>query len=151
MQMLASGKAGGEKFFGVYASGDPTGENRRKAYEAIAQTGIAADLAKFPNTKITEGMIEAASQKTGIDPIMIATILKLDSSYGTQGKGARNNNPGNVGQFDSLDAKGITVKGYDTLQEGIDAVAFNLKKRYDALPDAYKKRYTVDEAASGLV
>ena len=94
-------------------------------------------------------MIEAASQKTGIDPLMIATILKLDSSYGTAGKGARNNNPGNVGQFDSLDAKGITVKGYDTLQEGIDAVAGNLKKRYDALPDVYKKEFTSEEVAAG--
>lgn len=75
----------------------------------------------------------SSAERYGVDPLMIAATMGLDSSMGTKGKGARNNNPGNVGQFDSLDAKGITVKGYDTLQDGIDAVANNLAKRQKAL------------------
>ena len=76
----------GKKFFGVYASADPTGENRAREYNNIASTGISADLARVPGTKITEEMINNASAQTGIDPIAIATILKMDSSYGTKGK-----------------------------------------------------------------
>ena len=133
MRSLASWMVNGKKFFGLYASADPTGENRAREYSNIASTGISADLARVPGTKITEEMIKNASAQTGIDPIAIATILKLDSSYGTKGKGARNNNPWNVGQTDTLDAQGITVKGYPTLQEGVNAVAKNLKKRMDAM------------------
>jgi len=47
-------------------------------------------------------MINATAQKYNIDPVMVATIMEMDSSMGTKGLGSRNNNPGNVGQFDSL-------------------------------------------------
>jgi hypothetical protein len=57
---------------------------------------------------------------------MIA-IMAQDSAMGTKGLGAKNNNPGNIGQFDSLGTKG--VKGYTTLQDGVDAVAKNLAGR----------------------
>jgi hypothetical protein len=94
MQALAAGKTmDGKKFFGVYASGDPTGANRRAAYEQVASTGISADIAKYAGSKITEDTINNSAAKYGVDPVMIATILKMDSSYGTQGMGARNNNP----------------------------------------------------------
>lgn len=86
MKALASGKLNGQKFFGVYATGDPTGQNRANEYAKIEKSGIDADLAKFPNTKITSEMINNSAAKFSIDPIMLATILKLDSSYGTAGK-----------------------------------------------------------------
>lgn len=57
--------------------------------------------------------------------------MAADSSMGTKGLGARNNNPGNVGQFDSLWTQG--VKWYATLQDWVNAVAQNLAKRVDAL------------------
>ena len=84
-------------------------------------------------SKITADMVNQAAIATGIDPITIAAKMAQDSWMGTQGKGARNNNPWNVGQFDSLDAKWITVKGYNTLEDWVLAVADNFKKRQDAL------------------
>ena len=48
---------------------------------------------------------------------------------GVHKKRAKNNNPWNVGQFDSLDAKWITVKGYPTLAEWVLAVAENFRKK----------------------
>lgn len=110
MKALASGVVNGKKFFGVYATGDPTGQNRANFYAQNQNLSIDQILAKYPKTKITSDMINNAAQQYGVDPYMIATIMATDSSMGTAGKGARNNNPGNVGQFDSLDKKGITVK-----------------------------------------
>lgn len=78
-------------------------------------------------------MVNQASIATGVDPITIAAKMAQDSWMGTQWKGARNNNPWNVGQFDSLDAKWITVKWYPTLEDWVLAVADNFKKRQDAL------------------
>ena len=46
--------------------------------------------------------------------------MAQDSSLGTAGMGARNNNPGNIGQFDNLNRP---VKGYKTIQDGVNAVA----------------------------
>jgi len=80
-----------------------------------------------PTSKITGQMIANSSAKHGVSWEMMTAIMQQDSSLGTQGLGARNNNPGNIGQFDSLGTKG--VKGYKTLQDGVDAVAKNLAWR----------------------
>ena len=77
----------------MYATGDMDGARHQQYYDQIAKTGIAADLAQFPNTKITEEMINNTAKKFNLDPIMVAATMKFDSSYGTAGKGARNNNP----------------------------------------------------------
>lgn len=118
---------------GVYATGDMSGERHAQFYREAEQMGLEAYINKFTGTQITADMVNQSAQQFGVDPLMIAATMGMDSSMGTKGKGARNNNPGNVGQFDSLDAQGITVKGYATLQEGIDAVSINLAKRQKAL------------------
>jgi hypothetical protein len=66
-------------------------------------------------------MIANASEKYGVSWETQMAIMQQDSSFGTKGLGARNNNPGNVGQFDSLGTQGVA--GYATMQEGVDAVA----------------------------
>jgi len=73
-----------------------------------------------PKSPITGDMITTASSTYGVDPRLVLAIIQNDSSFGTKGHGAKNNNPGNIAQFDNL--KG-TVKGYKTLQDGILAVA----------------------------
>lgn len=75
---------------------------------------------------ITGSMILNAARKSGVDPKMVFAIMQQDSSLGTAGTGARNNNPGNIAQFDNL--KGA-VKGYPTLQEGVNAVADWLSRK----------------------
>lgn len=104
MKALASGKYNGQKFFGVYASGDPTGENRAKLYNTASDMGLEAFVNKYKGPITTE-MIYNTAEKYGIDPLMVATILAADSSMGKFGLGSRNFNPGNVGQFDSLGTK----------------------------------------------
>jgi len=73
-----------------------------------------------PQSKVTGDMIKTASSTYGVDPRLVLAIIQNDSSFGTKGHGAKNNNPGNIGQFDKL--KG-TVKGYRNLDEGVLAVA----------------------------
>lgn len=73
-----------------------------------------------PNSKITGKMIMNAANTYGVDPKMIYAIMVQDSNLGTTGAGAKNNNPGNIGQFDDLTSP---VKGYKTLQDGVNAVA----------------------------
>ena len=73
-----------------------------------------------PNSKINGQMIIKAAKEYNVDPKMIYAILQADSHFGTKGMGATNNNPGNVAQFDNLTSP---VKGYATMQEGVNAVA----------------------------
>lgn len=132
---LASWKIDWKKFFGVYATGDPDGQQFASIYNKAAEQWLDAYMKSRQDrwSKITVDMVNQASIATGVDPITIAAKMAQDSWMGTQGKGARNNNPWNVGQFDSLDAKWITVKGYPTLAEWVLAVAENFRKRQDAL------------------
>ncbi len=91
-----------------------------------AQTVDSVLKSQYPNTKITGTMIMNASNTFNVDPKMIYAIMAQDSSMGTAGIGARNNNPGNIGQFDEL---GTTpTGGYKTLQDGVNAVAKWLSK-----------------------
>ncbi len=151
---LASGKINWKKFFGVYATGDPDGTQFASIYNKVAEQWLDAYMKSRQDrgSKITADMVNQAAIATGVDPITIAAKMAQDSWMGTQGKGARNNNPWNVGQFDSLDAKWITVKGYNTLEEWVLAVADNFRKRADALqwvvwsqqtPEASDKRMAV--------
>lgn len=79
-----------------------------------------------PKSKITGNMIATAASTYGVDPKMVYAIMLQDSSLGTAGMGARNNNPGNIGQFDHL---GQPVAGYKTMQDGVNAVAKWLSKK----------------------
>lgn len=74
-----------------------------------------------PSTKITGKMVMDSASKYGIDPALLVAMMQQDSSLGTKGLGAKNNNPGNIGQFDELGTN--AVDGYKTLGEGVDAVA----------------------------
>lgn len=137
---LASGQYGDKKFFGLYATADPTGETFANTYYAQAeQMWLDSYMQKRQErgSAITADMVENAANKYNIDPLMIAAKMAQDSSMGTKGKGARNNNPWNVGQLDRLDAQGITVEWYATLQEGVDAVAENFAKRQNALASTF--------------
>ena len=122
MKVLASGKLNGQKFFWVYATADMDGTDRANIYKKAESMGLDAFVSQYKGTKITPEMINIAAQKTGIDPLMIATVMAADSSMGTKWLGARNNNPWNVWQFDSLGTQ--WVKWYATLQDWVNAVAY---------------------------
>ena len=160
-KILRAGAVNGQKFFAwPYATGDMTGDRFKNDYYVPAQAQWLENYMNWwaqKGSKITYDMVMNSATKFGVDPIAVAATMAFDSSMGTKGKWARNNNPGNVGQFDSLDAKGITVKWYGTLQEGVDAVAQNLRKRLDAyqakypqgMPGANKLTPTTEAAWNG--
>ncbi len=79
-----------------------------------------------PKSRITGQMVATAANTYGVDPKMVYAMMLQDSSLGTAGMGARNNNPGNIGQFDNLSSP---VKGYETLQDGVNAVAKWLSRK----------------------
>lgn len=79
-----------------------------------------------PKSRITGNMIATAANTYGVDPKMVYAMMLQDSSLGTAGMGARNNNPGNIGQYDNLNRP---VAGYNTLQGGVNAVAKWLSKK----------------------
>lgn len=79
-----------------------------------------------PKSRITGQMVATAASTYGVDPKMVYAMMLQDSSLGTAGMGARNNNPGNIGQFDNLSSP---VKGYATLQDGVNAVAKWLSRK----------------------
>lgn len=83
-----------------------------------ASTLESAMKRNAPNTPLTGQMIIDASRRYNVDPILIMSIMQVDSSYGTAGKGANTRNPGNVGNMDD----GRT-RTFATWQEGVNAVA----------------------------
>lgn len=139
MKALASGTYNGTKFFGAYASGDPTGQNRANIYDNAQNMGLEAFISHYKGTTITPEMVTASASKFGVDPLMVATVLAADSSMGTNWYGKsrglpQNNNPGNYGQNDSDSAKGIN-HAMPTMEAGVDAVAQNLQHRLQAMKD----------------
>lgn len=113
-----------------------TDPNHEKAVQSIlngiGQFKTIQDIdnyiqSNYPGSKVTGQMVANAAGKYGVSWEMMVAIMAQDSGMGTKGLGSRNNNPGNIGQFDSLGKQG--VKGYETLQEGVDAVAKNLAGR----------------------
>ena len=84
MKVLASGKLNGNKFFGVYATADMDGTDRANIYNKAENMGLDAFVNQYKGTKITPEMINIAAQKTGMDPLMIATVMAADSSMGTK-------------------------------------------------------------------
>lgn len=116
---------------GVYATGDMTGERHAFFYNEWSQRWLEKFINQYKWTKITPDMVRLSAEKYWVDPMMIAATMAFDSSMGTKWLWAKNNNPWNVWQFDSLWTQ--AVKWYATLQDGIDAVANNLAKRQNAL------------------
>ena len=70
------------------------------------------------STPLTGAMVITSAGNYGEDKNMIITLMQNDSSFGTQGLGAKTHNPGNVGNNDL----GKQVD-YGTWQDGVDAVA----------------------------
>lgn len=118
----------------VYAT-DPHHEAKiEKIYNGVTEkrdfstsTGIQEAIKdNAPKSKITGKMIKEVADKHDIDPKLLFAIMLQDSQLGTKGMGARNNNPGNVAQYDHLKK---ATKGYKTLKDGVEAVAKWLKTK----------------------
>ncbi len=70
-----------------------------------------------PDTPLTGIMIYNSALKYSVDTRLMMALMELDSRFGTQGLGARTNNPGNVGN------NGIDERTYSSWEAGVDAVA----------------------------
>jgi hypothetical protein len=75
------------------------------------------------DSELTGEMILKAATEHGVDPRALLSILQVDSTFGTKGKGKRTKNPGNVGNDDS----GRLVY-YKDWQSGVSAAAKWLAK-----------------------
>jgi len=87
-----------------------------------------------PGSPITGQMVANASEQFGTSWESMVAIMEQDSSLGTKGLGAKNFNPGNVGQFDRLGTQ--AVSGFGSWQEGVNAVGQNLSGRAVDTPEA---------------
>lgn len=77
-----------------------------KLFDAIpalsdAHSAEAYIRGRNPKSPVTGQMVDDAARKHGVDPRAIMAIIEHDSALGTKGKGARTNNPGNVGNDDT--------------------------------------------------
>ncbi len=79
---------------------------------------------KVPSSPITSAMITKAAQDNGVGWEELIALLQQESGLGTTGLGAKTNNPGNVGNED-----GGKTKTFQSLQDGVDAAAYELAKR----------------------
>ena len=81
---------------------------------ASVDTYIQNTVAGSP---LTGDMIVRSATSFSVDIQLLVAIMQNDSSFGTQGVGARTNNPGNVGNTGSAE------RMYPSWQDGVDAVA----------------------------
>lgn len=113
---------------GRYAT-DPAHErNVASIVQGIGKFNTLDDVSayitrKYPGSPVTADMVSKASEKYGVPWEMLVAMMEQDSSLGTQGKGARTFNPGNVGNDDAGN-----IRNYGNWQSGVDAVAKWLDK-----------------------
>ena len=106
-------------------------EKNSKAENSLSVNGekVAENInAKFKGALANKGEeIVAAAEKYGLDPALLAAIMASETGWGTSKAVNNQNNPG--GFMDP--ATGWSkVKTFSSIEEGIDAVAKNLKKNY---------------------
>jgi hypothetical protein len=77
-----------------------------------------------PNSSMTGEMIMNSASKYNVPANLLVAIAQHESGFGTLGRGARTNNPGNVGNVDS----GSNVN-WGNWQSGTDALANNIARR----------------------
>jgi len=81
-----------------------------------------------PNSPVTSEEVQNASEQFGVSWEILTAIMQQESQFGTLGVGARGNNPGNVGNTDSLVAGG-DMFAFPDLQSGVNAIAQNIARR----------------------
>ena len=88
----------------------------------------------FNNSSFNKGvlagkgeMIAAIAEEYGLDPNLLASIMALETGWGTSSAIKNYNNPG--GMMDPS-SNWMSLKHYSSLEEGIRAVAKNLKENY---------------------
>lgn len=69
---------------GVYATGDMDGSRHAAIYKTAQSMGLDSFIGQYSGTKITSDMVNQSAQKYGVDPLMIAATMALDSSMGTK-------------------------------------------------------------------
>ncbi|RLB94501.1 MAG: hypothetical protein DRH26_01055 [Deltaproteobacteria bacterium] len=112
----------------VYAT-DPDHENKVRAiYDDLPTMDTSENVNSYikstsADSPITGDMVMSTAEKYDVDPKMLISMMKQDSSLGTAGKGVRTLNPGNVGNDDA--GKEVTFNSWD---EGVDAVGEWLSK-----------------------
>ncbi len=70
-----------------------------------------------PNSPLTGAMIYGEAVKYNVDTRLLMALMQQDSSFGTEGVGARTFNPGNVGNTGSAE------RTFPSWQDGVAAVA----------------------------
>ncbi len=77
---------------------------------------------------VTGDVVYKAAQQYGVDLQLMMAIMQNDSQFGTDGVGARTNNPGNVGNT------GTSTQTFPSWSEGISAVADWLNRHRVVVP-----------------
>ena len=88
----------------------------------------------FNNSSFNKGvlagkgeMVAAIAEEYGLDPNLLASIMALETGWGTSSAIKNYNNPGSMMDPSS---NWMSLKHYSSLEEGIRAVAKNLKENY---------------------
>ncbi|MBF83506.1 MAG: hypothetical protein CL489_03415, partial [Acidobacteria bacterium] len=118
---------------GTYAT-DPNHETRVQSI--LNNMGQMTSIEEMNNyiqsvasgSPVTGQMIANASEQYGVSWESMMAIMQQDSTFGTQGAGARSFNPGNVGNTETAIARGQLVN-FGNWQSGVNAVAQNLAGR----------------------
>lgn len=97
---------------------------------------------KTPGSPVTGVMVMQALVLSPIDVQLMMAIMELDSRFGTQGVGARTNNPGNIGNT------GTDTYTYPSWESGVSAVAEWLNRHRATTTDTSSTTSTSTSATS---
>jgi len=134
--------------------------------DTIGQFNTPEDIDNYiksvsPDSSITSDMIQKASEENQISWESLVAMLQHESALGTSNVAENNNNVGGItwtgtnGQKGTArpSAEGGNYVRYDTLQEGINAVASNLSRRVVSPAQSAQQGYqpTGNVVLDGLV
>lgn len=94
---------------------------------------------------VTAMMIKNAVEKYNVDVPLLIAIMQNDSQFGTEGVGARTNNPGNVGNT------GYATQSYASWDDGVAAVAEWLSRHKVVVEDTPPTPEVVPVAVTPIV
>ena len=84
-------------------------------------------MLKGPLQGKAQAIVDAA-KRNGIDPLFLSSVVALETGWGTSKAVKDYNNPGGLMDSSTPDAKGF--KKFGSVEEGLEAMARNLRKNY---------------------
>jgi len=150
----------------TYAKDPKQAQSVQNKINAVGKLDTLTDVANYinsqrPNSPILADMVANASEQYGVGWEELLGLMEHESWMGTSPVAEKNNNPGGItwnanfpedmkGTARPGDEKGNYVK-FDTMQNGVNSVAYELSKRKTSIADAERELTPKEKSQAALL